>query len=393
MKQTSINLPKVIYRTDQPKKDGSNSFYLQLHHNKVKKFISLKVSCTKDFYDEKNNRIKKSHPFSEQYNLIIETQLFKASKIILDARIKDEPITINQFLEKYLGKASDNNKMNFYSFVESEIEVEKKRANKAPLTIKKYTYQLNKLKEFRSKLEFNDITPSFLADFEEHMRVTLGNEKGGSNNTLKMIRKFVYVAIKKDLTSNNAFKDFQIKEDSTGDIKFLTLVEFQKIKEYYKTLLSGHKHHLTLKSFIFSCCTGLRYGDGKKFKLNDINSNCILIKTQKTKKAVSIPLIPLAKEMLNYDLDAGLPNLKTPCVQTCNTALKEIAAVCKIDKPITTHYARHTFGCIALNNGISRETVQAIYGHSTSKQTDHYAILNNDTKVAEMEKLAAVMTL
>lgn len=390
MKQTTINLPLIIYRTDQPKKDGSNTFCLQLHHNKVKRLISLKVSCTKEYYDAKYNRIKKSHPFGDEYNLIIETQLLKASKILLDARIKDEPITINEFLIRYLGKDADNTKTDFFAFVENEIELEKKKASKAPGTIKKYRYQLNKLKEFKVKLEFNDITPAFLANFEEHMRVTLGNEKGGSNNTLKMIRKFLYVAIKRELTNNNPFKDYQIKEEANGEIKFLTLAEFHKIKDYFKTLDARHKHYLTLKSFIFCCCTGFRYGDGKRFKLNDINNNSVLIKTQKTKKTVSVPLMQLAKDMINYDLDANLPNLKTPCDQTCNRALKEVAKICKIEKQITTHYARHTFGCIALNNGMARETVQAIYGHSTSKQTDHYAILNNDTKVSEMAKLDGV---
>lgn len=391
MKQININLPKVIYRTDQPKKDGSNSFFLQFHLNKVKKFISLKVSCLPEHYDPKNNRIKKTHPFNEQFNLIIETQFHKACKIILDARIKDEPITMGQFLSQYLGKELDGKKSDFFSFVESEIELEKKKANKAPGTIKKYTYQLNKLRQFKSKLEFNDITPVFLGDFEEHMRETLGNEKGGSNNTLKMIRKFLYVASKKGLTINNPFKDYQIKEDASGEIKFLTLDEFHKIKEYFKILKPGHRHYLTLKSFIFCCCTGLRYGDGKRFKLADINNNCILIKTQKTNKTISVPLTAVAKGMLNYELDSLLPNLKTPCDQTCNKALKEVAKICEIEKSITTHYARHTFGCIALNAGVPREVVQAIYGHSTSKQTDHYAILNNDTKGLEMAKLEAVM--
>lgn len=391
MKQININLPKVIYRTDQPKKDGSNSFFLQFHLNKVKKFISLKVSCLPEHYDPKNNRIKKTHPFNEQFNLIIETQFHKACKIILDARIKDEPITMGQFLNQYLGKELDGKKCDFFSFVESEIELEKKKANKAPGTIKKYTYQLNKLRQFKSKLDFNDITPEFLGDFEEHMRETLKNEKGGSNNTLKMIRKFMYVAIKKELTSKNPFKHYQIKEDPSDEIKFLTLEEFHRVKEYFKTLSPGHKHFLTLKSYIFSCCTGLRYGDCKRIKLSHINDNIIRIKTQKTKKMVSIPLTALAKEMLNYDLDPKLPNLKTPCDQTCNRALKDVAKACEIDKSISFHSSRHTFGCIALNIGIPREVVQAIYAHATSKQTDHYAILNNDTKGLEMAKLDTVL--
>lgn len=390
MKQTIVNLPKLIYRTDQPKKDGSNTFYLQIHFNGVKKCISLYVSCTPEYYDSKNNRVKKSHPLSEKYNNTIDFELLKASNIILDARISNEPISINWFVDRYYGEKKNFKKTDFLAFIESEIELEKKKANKVIGTIKKYGFQLNKLRRYKPKLEFNDITETFLADFEEYMRETLNNDKGGSNNTLKFIRRFLYVAIKKGLTNNKPFDNYQIKEERNGEIKFLNEAEFQRIKEYFKTLNPKHKHYLTLKSFIFCCCTGLRYGDGKRFKLNDINENSLLIKTQKTNKTVSVPLLPLAKELINYELSPNLPNLQTPCDQTCNRALKEIAKICKINKAITTHYARHTFGCMALNNGVSREIVQAIYGHSTSKQTDHYAILNNDTKVSEMAKLESV---
>lgn len=390
MRQELINFPKVIYRTDQPKKDGSNPFCLQIHLNGKKKQITIPVWCKPSFVDTKTTRIKYTHPDCQKLNLLIESKYKKAYDIIYNAQLKDEPITMEGFLLKYNREQIHHSYNDFFAFVENEIKLEEKKANKAAGTIKKYGFQLNKLRAYKSKLEFNDITTTFLANFEEYMRETLNNEKGGSNNTLKMIRKFLYVAIKRGLTTNNPFKDYQIKEDSNGEIKFLNIEEFHKIKNYFKTLDTKHKHYLTLKSFIFCCCTGLRYGDGKRFKLSDLNNNCILIKTQKTKKTVSVPIISAAKELLNYDLDPNLPNLKTPCDQTCNRALKEVAKICKINKSITTHYARHTFGCIALNNGMSRETVQAIYGHSTSKQTDHYAILNNDTKITEMTKLEGV---
>lgn len=392
MKQTSINLPKLIYRTDQPKKDGSNTFYLQLHHNGVKKLISLKVSCTPDYYDVKNNRIRKSHPHGEQYNLIIETQLSKAVNIILNARVRDEPITINNFLNLYLGKSTDSKKADFFSFVEEEIERERKKSNKADATVDKYGFQLNKLKRYKSRIEFNDITEDFLADFEVYMREKLKNKKSSSNNTLKFIRKFMNVARKKGVTKNYPFENYQIKEQKETVIKHLTIDEFNRIKAYFKDLDRQHKHFLTLRSFIFSCYTGLRYGDNKKFRLNNIIDDCVVIATEKTKTTINVPLISAAKELLDFNLAPELPNLNTPCDQTCNKALKEIAKNCGIDKKITTHYARHTFGCIALNHGIPKEIIQAVLGHSTSKQTDHYAKLNGTFVKAEMAKLDHLFT-
>jgi len=54
--------------------------------------------------------------------------------------------------------------------------------------------------------------------------------------------------------------------------------------------------------------------------------------------------------------------------------LKEIAALCSINKDLTTHTARHTFATtVTLLNGISLEVLKEMLGHSTIKQTEHYA--------------------
>ncbi len=54
--------------------------------------------------------------------------------------------------------------------------------------------------------------------------------------------------------------------------------------------------------------------------------------------------------------------------------MKEIAALCSINKDLTTHTARHTFATtVTLLNGISLEVLKEMLGHSTIKQTEHYA--------------------
>ncbi len=391
MKHTTINLPTVIYRTDQPKKDGSNTFYLQLHFNGVKKCISLYVSCRPEDYDKKTNRIKKSHYLSEKLNSTIDSEFFKACNLVLDARTSKEPVSINWFINKFHGKVTDHHQNDFYAFVENEIALQKKKADFDPQTIKKNGDQFNKLKRYTPKLEFSDITETFLADYEQYMRETLGNAKGGSSNSLKFIRKFLYIAIRKELTRNNPFRNYKIKEEKNDKIKALTIEELQAIINYFNLLSKKHKHYLALKSFLFSCYTGLRYGDNSNFKFSDINAdNCIEVQTEKTKKTVYVPLIDKAKELLNHDLDPMLPNLDTPCNQTCNRALKEVAEACKIKKHLTTHWARHTFGTTAVNNGISMDIVSEILGHSTTKQTKVYAKFNNKIKISEMAKLEGV---
>ncbi len=57
-----------------------------------------------------------------------------------------------------------------------------------------------------------------------------------------------------------------------------------------------------------------------------------------------------------------------------NTALKKIAALCGIEKKMTTHVARHTFATtITLSNDVPMETVSKMLGHKSLRMTQHYA--------------------
>ena len=71
-----------------------------------------------------------------------------------------------------------------------------------------------------------------------------------------------------------------------------------------------------------------------------------------------------------------------------NGYLKEIAAICGIDKILTSHIARHTFATtITLSNGVPIETVSKMLGHSSIKQTQHYA------KILDLKVSGDMLTL
>jgi site-specific recombinase XerD len=73
--------------------------------------------------------------------------------------------------------------------------------------------------------------------------------------------------------------------------------------------------------------------------------------------------------------------------QRMNSYLKEIAAVCGINKELTFHIARHTFATtVTLTNGVPIETVSKMLGHKSIKTTQHYAKIL-DKKVSEDMKI------
>ena len=67
--------------------------------------------------------------------------------------------------------------------------------------------------------------------------------------------------------------------------------------------------------------------------------------------------------------------------------MKEIAGICKIDKELTFHIARHTFATtVTLTNGVPIESVSKMLGHKNLRTTQHYAKVL-DRKVSEDMKI------
>jgi site-specific recombinase XerD len=104
---------------------------------------------------------------------------------------------------------------------------------------------------------------------------------------------------------------------------------------------------------------------------------------QKTNSASHLPLLAQARKILAryrdhnkcVETDAALPVLTN---QKMNAYLKEIADICGIKEELTFHIARHTFATtVTLNNGVSMETVSKMLGHSSIRQTQHYAKMQN----------------
>ena len=71
-----------------------------------------------------------------------------------------------------------------------------------------------------------------------------------------------------------------------------------------------------------------------------------------------------------------------------NQYLKLVALAAGVDKPVSTHYARHTGATLLLNEGIDMRIISKICGHSSTKITEQvYAKLLDETVVDAVKKL------
>ena len=99
---------------------------------------------------------------------------------------------------------------------------------------------------------------------------------------------------------------------------------------------------------------------------------------QKMESASKIPILPVTQIIIDKyenhpqsnNQEKSLPILSN---QKMNAYLKEIAAVCEIEKELTP-IARHTFATtITLTNGVPIESVSKMLGHKNLRITQHYS--------------------
>ncbi|MFZ4928467.1 tyrosine-type recombinase/integrase [Chryseobacterium sp. Mn2064] len=105
---------------------------------------------------------------------------------------------------------------------------------------------------------------------------------------------------------------------------------------------------------------------------------------QKSKSQTDIPLLSKAVEiMAKYKNDPICTQRKSVLPvrsnQKMNAYLKEIADICEISTNLNTHKARRTFAStVTLNNGVPIHVVKDMLGHYSVKQTEEYAITEQE---------------
>ncbi|WP_449435065.1 site-specific integrase [Pedobacter steynii] len=207
---------------------------------------------------------------------------------------------------------------------------------------------------------------------------------GCANNTtvryLKSLGKILRISLSLKWIDSDPMFGYKLKSKNV-ERSFLTEDELTKISE---------KHFLTERLsqvrdvFIFCCFTGLAYSDIEKLSLSNIKTGVdgkkwVCINRTKTGTRSAIPLLLPAIEVLERYSDHLYCVIKDRALpvssnQKMNEYLKEIATVCGIDKPLSSHIARHTFATtVTLVNGVPMESVSKMLGHTNIRTTQIYA--------------------
>ena len=273
--------------------------------------------------------------------------------------------------------------ISFLDFCDKRSEV--RQFGKSRDSKTRYDRFMNKFRDWGGIQNWCDITEEKIIAFEEHLASKGMKPYSRWNNYHRFLNSFIFDAISEGFLRRNPYKWVKIdKEKSNGGIgKYLTPEEFLKIKNSNMPTDSLNR---VRDIFVFQTYTGLSYGDLAAFnpkKIQVVKGMKVYTgKRIKTGEAFTIPLLsPVLDLLAKYDNQLPIiSNVKY------NEYLKVVAQSAGIDKPLSTHWARHTGATLLLNEGgMDLKIVAKILGHSSSKITEQvYAKLLDETVVDAM---------
>lgn len=273
--------------------------------------------------------------------------------------------------------------MLFYDTAMNYLEQDKE--NLAPLTVRTYFWNLKKIQYFRPDLDCADINEQMVRDFRRHLQ-QLGNKPNTVIKALSVLRGFVRRMIADGLISENPFNKVRIGQVYTRR-GFLTTSELKKLYLNYQ----DRRRFLTeteqdvMRAFLFSCFTGLRYGDLHSLDASEIFDYKIRKQMHKTGDPVYVPIPLQARLLLPENLKSG-PVFRVVENSHFNRTLRTAAKKLGYYKHIHCHLARHTFATTCITLGIPLPATSKLLGHRKLETTLIYAKFVDTFLDKEMKK-------
>jgi integrase len=254
------------------------------------------------------------------------------------------------------------------SFVDSYTKKDKRNMQGVLNRFKEYLIEVKK-----QGLVFGSLSPLHIEDFIDFLESNSSGE--GANSYFGRFKKMVKQAYSQRLLKENVL-DF-VKRKVKGKAKKKDILTLTELKQLSSTPTESNE---VRRAFLFSCVTGLRWCDVKLLQWGSIDGDNLIITQSKTGSEVTIPLNETALKLLDKPKKKNDLIFTLPSANGANKTVKAWVKRARIDKAITWHNARHSFGTNLIFNEVDVLTTSKLLGHSSMKHTQRYVDASNEMK-------------
>lgn len=269
MEQTKKSTFKLLFylKKNEPKKNGNAPIVARITIDGVAKTLGTKLEINADNWDLKFGRVLGKSTQALRINQKLDNIRGRIDKIYEDMLKHEGFATAQKVKLSFLGVGvMDDAILKVFNDQNEEFKRLVEKEERSQGTYNKYITVYNHLATFikeryhRDDMAFRELTADFIREFDFYLRY----DKQCAHNTVWIytmpVLSLVELAIKKGLIRDNPFEDYEISMEET-DRGYILKEDVEKLM----MCKPPHKRYELVKDiFIFSCFTGLAYGDIKK---------------------------------------------------------------------------------------------------------------------------------
>ncbi|TXE08383.1 site-specific integrase [Gelidibacter salicanalis] len=371
--------------------DGSYPISLRVSKDRNSKFFQTIFRAFPNEWNETTGSFTAKNSNSIQNNRLLLKFKDRALKILSDLEMEKSDFTLKDF-ENHFRIVSNPVQQNLFYFWDEIIGEMIYAGRTGNAKVNKDTFESLKKFNKSTKLNFKEITPSFLYKYEAFLR-SRGGSDGGIGVRMRTIRALYNFAIERNIAKEQdyPFKIYKVSKLKGKNLKkALSIEEVLKIRDLdlkkYPSFVNTRNY------FIFSFYTrGMNFADMMKLEWKDTDCDKIYYTRSKTKGHFKIKIVLPVQEILSYYrkhsigtnyifpillknnlTPAQLENRKHKTLQRYNKELKEIAEICEINKPLSSYVARHSFANCLKQKGVATDIISESMGHQNLAVTQAY---------------------
>ena len=371
---------KLVLRTANRKADGTAPVYLRITANRKSRYLATGVAIEPKHWNENKRAVRASHPIAPALNAKLQDLLMQATRQAMEtpsAAVVKENLTgaggtLTEYFERFIEDLDEAGR--FWDW-------------------KKYRVTLGKLRDaLGNEVDWKQLDRQMLARFERHLRERCENGPNTVRKELQRLRRVIRQAIKDGILPPSAdpFLVYDRPAAQKPDRAKLTLEEIQALKAL--DLEADSVLAVSRDAFVLAFYGGgMRFGDMCMPRLESVHAGRLDYRMLKTGTAVSLPLPPVALEIVSrYERSEGpylLPLLEEGAERdpvylrrrisarnvVVNRSLKTLAKRAGIEgKNVTFHVARHSFADYARQRSGDVYAVMKALSHTSLQVTQQY---------------------
>ena len=331
------------------------------------------------------------HEWNLEYSLVVvanaEYQRRQELRLIEKAIIRDvahlqnliaEECDLNQVLFDFC-KMKDEN----FLFVYGERIADELKNEGRIKTSRSYRTALNSFLKFHGSnaITFDELTPRLIKEYEKYLQ-----EKGICNNSISFYMRNLRAIYNRAVNENYTDQNLPFKGVYVGIDKTAKRAVDEQVISKLKSLELSDKPWLEFARdiFMFSFyARGMAFVDVAHLTKKNVQGDYIIYQRQKTGQELNIRIEPclkiiikryssqacgefllpiLEREGLNYDSALRLYNMR----------LDKISKIIRLDSPLTSYIARHSWATLAKKKGVPTSIISEGMGHNNEKTTQIY---------------------